>query len=365
MSISLCMIVKDEEEFIEGCLKSVATEVDEIVVVDTGSQDKTKEIATMFGAQVYEMSWPNNFSIARNQSLQYATSDWILVLDADERVSANARQTLDVFIREHSGALGRVEIRSEVLDREVGFEKVTISHNTRFFPRSTSVRFTGRIHEQVIDVDAERLRVNTGLVVYHKGYNLPSHKISEKTARNMSLLKEEIQSGSSNGYYWYQLGKSYEVADQLELAKNSYELGFQLGNEHAVYFPELIMAYLYNLKSLKQEAQVWDVLARGLELYPDYPDLYFFMGKAFMEFGLYDIEMIKRAFETCLLLGEKGTKYPSVLGVGSYLAHYNLGVFYEVLGDLVHANQHYGESVKLGFTPAREALARLNAQETR
>ena len=84
MGISLCMITKDEEGCIRDCLTSVKDFVDEIIVVDTGSTDKTKEIAAEFGAKVYEISWVDDFSAARNESLQHATHEWVLCLDADE-----------------------------------------------------------------------------------------------------------------------------------------------------------------------------------------------------------------------------------------------------------------------------------------
>ena len=87
VKLSLCMIVKNEKAFLERCLKSVQGLVDEIIVVDTGSRDKTKEIALRFGAKVYDFNWCDDFSLARNEWLKYATGDWILVLDADEMIA--------------------------------------------------------------------------------------------------------------------------------------------------------------------------------------------------------------------------------------------------------------------------------------
>ena len=82
--ISLCMIVKDEEQHLENCLNSIKELADEIIIVDTGSKDKTKEIAGKFTNKVYDFKWNDDFSEARNFSLSKATKDWILVLDADE-----------------------------------------------------------------------------------------------------------------------------------------------------------------------------------------------------------------------------------------------------------------------------------------
>src|SRR4030066_1633675 len=83
-TISVCMIVKNEEKFLAQCLKSVKDATDEIIIVDTGSADKTVEIAQSFGAKVYHHPWRNSFSEARNHSISYAVCDWILQIDADE-----------------------------------------------------------------------------------------------------------------------------------------------------------------------------------------------------------------------------------------------------------------------------------------
>ena len=81
------MIVKDEENYLEQCLSSAKGLADEIIIVDTGSKDKTKEIAKKFNAKVFDFKWNDDFSAARNESLKHATKDWILVLDADESLS--------------------------------------------------------------------------------------------------------------------------------------------------------------------------------------------------------------------------------------------------------------------------------------
>jgi len=92
--LSLCMIVKDEESVIEDCLKSVKGVVDQIVVVDTGSRDSTIEICKRYGAEVYYYRWRDDFSAARNESIKYARGDWILWMDADERLDPGSVEKL-------------------------------------------------------------------------------------------------------------------------------------------------------------------------------------------------------------------------------------------------------------------------------
>ncbi|RKX21112.1 MAG: glycosyltransferase, partial [Candidatus Zixiibacteriota bacterium] len=97
MTISACMIVKNEEELLPGCLDSIRDLVDEIIIVDTGSDDKTMEIARSYGAKIFEQPWEGNFSKHRNYSMEQATSDWILIIDADEKLdNSNLRSLVKI-----------------------------------------------------------------------------------------------------------------------------------------------------------------------------------------------------------------------------------------------------------------------------
>ncbi len=96
--VSLCMIVKNEEDYLPQCLESIKDIVDEIIIVDTGSTDKTVKIAESYGAKVYYFKWNNNFSEARNESLKYATKDWILILDADDELHSEYQENLKLLL---------------------------------------------------------------------------------------------------------------------------------------------------------------------------------------------------------------------------------------------------------------------------
>jgi len=93
-SLSLCMIVKNEEEYLQECLASVEDVVDEIILVDTGSTDRTVEIAGQFDAEVHHIPWNDDFAAARNESIKHASGDWILQLDADERLDPESKKEL-------------------------------------------------------------------------------------------------------------------------------------------------------------------------------------------------------------------------------------------------------------------------------
>ncbi|HLJ97346.1 MAG TPA: glycosyltransferase, partial [Gemmataceae bacterium] len=145
--VSLTMIVRNEENTLGDCLRSVADLVDEVVVVDTGSTDRTREMAASFGARVIDFAWCDSFAAARNESLRHATGDWAFWLDADERLDAANRQRLvELF-----GRLGD-ENAGYVMKQHSGPEgdttRGTVVEQTRLFRNHPAVRWEYRIHEQ-------------------------------------------------------------------------------------------------------------------------------------------------------------------------------------------------------------------------
>jgi glycosyltransferase involved in cell wall biosynthesis len=97
--VSLCLIAKNEEANLPACLPSVAGLVEEMIVVDTGSTDRTKEVAAQLGARVFDFTWVDSFAAARNESLRHATGDWILWLDGDELFTEADRSLKGTTIR--------------------------------------------------------------------------------------------------------------------------------------------------------------------------------------------------------------------------------------------------------------------------
>ena len=161
--LSLCMIVKNEEANLDCCLKSVRTLVDEIIVVDTGSTDRSKEIALSHGATIHDFPWNNDFSSARNESLKYATGEWILVLDADEVLDINdhssIRQLIDGKDVDAYRLVQRTYQKQSTSADWISLEEVTelargchgyiTSHLVRLFRNNEQICFKGRVHEQV------------------------------------------------------------------------------------------------------------------------------------------------------------------------------------------------------------------------
>ena len=191
--LSLCMIVRDEESFLPGSLAAAAPLVDEIVIVDTGSTDRTPRIAAAAGARLLEDPWRDDFSRARNLALDAARGLWILVLDADERLLPCSRTLLDRAIQSPKNEALTVEIRSELAGG--GLQS---THIVRLFKNRPEYRYRGRIHEQIAPAIAAHLGLphirppRSPLVALHSGYRPDQRAARQKAARNERLLRAAV-----------------------------------------------------------------------------------------------------------------------------------------------------------------------------
>jgi glycosyltransferase involved in cell wall biosynthesis len=189
--LSLCMIVKDEERNLPKCLNSVRALSPEIVIADTGSTDRTVEIARQYGAQVFSFSFDRvDFAAARNQTLARATGRWILILDADEVLEPASVPLIQAVVASNENAGYYFARRNHASDAE-GF---TTDYAVRLFPNRPDYRYRGRVHEIVdaaILAGGGRL-LTSGIVIDH---NFISNREGRrrKNFRYIEILKEEIE----------------------------------------------------------------------------------------------------------------------------------------------------------------------------
>jgi len=185
------MIVKDEEAFLGQCLESVRDVVDEMIIVDTGSTDKTVEIAERFGAKIVHHAWNGSFSEARNYGLQFATGDWILQLDADEALERDDIPLLKKTIR----AGGRDVFFVKILnDSKEGW---TVHFFQRIFRREKAY-YEGIVHNQLKYNGTDLV---TEIRIYHYGYNLSKEKMTAKHRRTEALLEKQVSEDPTNPFY--------------------------------------------------------------------------------------------------------------------------------------------------------------------
>jgi glycosyltransferase involved in cell wall biosynthesis len=207
--ISLCMIVKNEEECLKRCLDSVKDFVDEIIVVDTGSTDRTVEIAESYGARLYHHPWENDFSKHRNQSISYATGDWILQLDADEELFADDGPKIRDTI-----ATGRADY---YFFRFYDLKKDGAVHGifnlVRLFRNGMGMYFTQKVHNQLQFRGKGAL---SSIRVNHYGYDLSKEKMEAKHNRTTTLLKEMLAENPEDAYSRHQLASSYSMHREFD-----------------------------------------------------------------------------------------------------------------------------------------------------
>jgi len=339
------MIVKNEARCLARCLAAIRPVVDELVIVDTGSTDGTIEIAQGFGAKISHFDWVNDFSAARNFALARATGDWTLVLDADEYAS----EALGVEIREFiqaRPAIGRLKIISDF--RRHGLELRSQSFVSRLFPQG--VHYQGRIHEQVV---SSLLRVNLHGELWHDGY-----LEANKSGRNIQLLLAELERQPDSPYFLYQLAVEYTSLDQTENAFRYLQKAFARMGSTDSLAPNIVVDLLYAAMEMKNFEVGADAIAKSEKLLEDFPDYYLARGLFYMNLirshtakYIGELPKIEQSFRRCLALGETD-KYKSVRGSGTFLANYNLGVFYHAFGKTDAARKCFETAAAQGYGPA-------------
>jgi len=198
-TLSLCMIVRDERPNLARSLATLLPYVSEAVVVDTGSRDGTPELAASLGARVFVIPWQEDFSLARNYSLEQARSDWLMWLDADNRVPPeDAAMLLPLVQRPGDAVLWATEIV------EPGGGRLL---QKRLFPRRPDIFFRYRVHEQLCHPPGLAQEV-TRVRIYHWGYADPRRR-RDKARRNLTLLLKELAERPEDFYVHYQLGRQY------------------------------------------------------------------------------------------------------------------------------------------------------------
>ncbi len=200
-SVSLCLIACDEERMLPGCLASVQGLADELIVVDTGSRDRTREVARQAGARVFDFDWCNDFSAARNAAVSQATGDWVLMLDADERITSDGVRRLREVIDDgavHGALLPLINAARLDIDPEQAVQDA-MSHEApilvaRLFRRGPRLRWSGRIHEQPSEWLSEHQDELAAVAapIVHYGYVDEIEQARSKLERNGELLRLQL-----------------------------------------------------------------------------------------------------------------------------------------------------------------------------
>lgn len=352
--ISICIIAKNEEKHMDNFLSSIKKHMGnyphEIVLVDTGSTDKTVEIAKKYTDKIFFFEWIGDFSAARNFSINCAVNDWILVLDCDEYVDELNPQGFALLMQQYPGGVGMLSRRNHYEMNNT--DSVYTDQVERFFDRR-QYHYEAIIHEQVCRIDGEPFeRVAIPLVVEHCGYNGTPEDMKKKAKRNNELLLKMLEENPNDPYLYFQIGQSYNSIHDDENACYYYGKGLEFEvDPRAEYVQMMVIGYGYNLLHLER----FEEALQFQNIYEDFAfsaDFVCLMGLIYLRNGL----VIKAMQE---FLKATTIEEAHVTGANSFIPNYNMGCINEVLGDIETAVKLYKKCGN--FKPALDRLAELNA----
>jgi tetratricopeptide (TPR) repeat protein len=358
MKLSLCAIVKNEATNLPKCLNSVKNVVDEIIVLDTGSSDRTIDIARSFGAYVFSYPWDNDFAKARNESLKYVNGDWVLVLDADEVLVPEIVPSL------HQAIQSDRHILINLLRQEVGSTQSPYSMVSRLFRRHENVYFSRPYHAIVDDSIAELRQTQPDweigylpdLAMLHYGYQPGEIASKDKLSRAQAAMEQFIVTNPEDPYVCSKLGGLYTQTGKIDRAIDllkqglqapqldstlSYELHYHLGNAYMrqgnlasaishykeaikqPILPKLKLDSYNNLGNLLKELGKFNSAIKAyenaLEIDPKFSTAYHNLGLTLKAIGLFDRAI--EAYHQALQLNPHNPE-----------THQNLGVVFMKLG---------------------------------
>lgn len=298
--LSVCLIVKNEAAHLATCLQSVQPLQPELIVVDTGSSDSSREIAQHLGAQVFDQPWQNDFAHARNRSLAEASGDWVLVLDADEYLTHESCQALQQFLWDPPPGLPRCQLSIHNLtdNGEVGY----VHSLVRLFPHHPGFAYQGRIHEQLVfhGETGSPLIDLPAITIQHTGYTQAMASQRQKSQRNLKLLHQALEDDPDNPDLFYYLGDSYRAAEQPAQALQWLQQALK-GWQELRRWPPLACRTVFQVTSLLLEnhpAQALAFLQTHSSQCDHLPDYFYWLGSGLLAQENHIAAMA--AFENCL-----------------------------------------------------------------
>lgn len=367
-SITVSMIVKNEEQYLKTCLESVRPFAAEIVIVDTGSTDSTKEIAAAFDTKIYDFQWINDFSAARNESLRHATGDWILYLDADEEITPDSVEELKEIAAKDERLGVWVTLRS--IDEKN--RRPNLMRYLRFFRNHPELRFRGRVHEQIID-SLEKLNYSfyqSSITILHHGYNVSAETMKQKAGRNLELLLDDYLE-SPTAYIAFQLGQTFGVLKDKTNAVQYFEKSLEQGYLASHY---RAMAYRFLAAHALEKEQIEEakkLIEKALIENDEQPIVNFIAAKVYLK--LEDVNKgvlyCRRAYQINhdLLTGKKISEFDTLVDEEELIySGMELALTYG-LHDLFHyffdRLKEYPGKITAGFQAEADLLQKLLSRE--
>ena len=360
--ISVCIIGKNEEKNIERCLSPLREQNFEIVYVDTGSTDRTKELAAEYTDNIYDFEWIGDFSAARNYAVKKASHNYVLIIDCDEFLTDIDREALEQAISDHPKGVGQILLNNRC---ESGGAQVTIPNRLERLFHRQHYRYENAIHEQICDVrtgSTYYTRYEAPITVDHIGYAGTAEERRKKTERNNELLFREIAKNPDDPYNYFQAAQSFNLIEDYENAYAYYKQAFSLGLDTENPWVYVMASNFIN--ACVQLGRGDEALAFYLPVYDTYaanPSFLSSIGSLYLD--LEPPRPLKAIVEFVKVLqspvSPDGMDYSAV-------ALYGMGYANELLGNAPAALDFYQKSAEKNYPLALQKLSELQRlSETR
>ncbi len=360
--ISVCIIGKNEEKNIEKCLAPLSKYPFEIIYVDTGSIDRTKELAAKYTNNIYDFEWVDDFSAARNFSLKKASHNYVLVVDCDEFMTEIDLEGIYQAINEHPHGVGML-LRNSYYESD-GMNACYPDRVERLFHKR-HYYYKYSIHEQVTNIKTDGTyyeRYDIPITFDHVGYCGGLEEQLKKVERNNSLLFKEIEEHPDDPYFYFQVGQSFNSISDYENSYIYYKKAFELPlNTEELWVQVMAVAYI---NSMTNTGRSEEALAFFEPRYADFTsdttaDSAFFCSMGVIYLNLNEPQPLKAMMEFV-----KALQCPRFREVSShtYIPYYNMGLVNEMLGNMPSAISFYQKAAALDYTLAKERLRILNIQ---
>lgn len=344
-TLSLCMIVKNEEKYIAKSIDSVKDIVNEIVIVDTGSTDSTLDILKNYNVKLYNYKWENDFASARNFAINKIKSDWILFLDADEILDEASKDNLINYVNTTKLDGCHFIVYNYRAENQNDF---TIHYAFRLFRNNKGYYYKGKIHEQIFNDKYRNITSrfsNEEIILHHYGYSVEVLEKKDKRSRNIPILLEALKENPKDSFNLFNLGNEYLAQNDVNTALYHYELSYSnldLAKHYSVHL-------LYRMAVCYQYIKKYDYAIRfveeGLQRFSPNVDFEYLKGCLFLDTKRYTLAI--DSFNNCLTLGDSGSTVKFVSNCGSINPLMSLGNLYYTLSDYNKALDCYNKILNI------------------
>jgi glycosyltransferase involved in cell wall biosynthesis len=360
IEISLCMIVRDEDPRLPKCLASISPYVDEIVVVDTGSRDTTREVARDYGARVFDFPWVDSFSVARNQSIEQARGSWILRMDADDVIAPEDGAKLRELIHRYPDRDDIAYLMEYRVPPSPDGSGGHVVDQVQLWPNRADLRFQYRLHEQLLPsvLGAGLTTVTSGISIHHCNFDWSWEGQAKRRRRDFPMLEKDLQDHPDDPFVLFNLGMTYHNT-LLEYEVASHYLRRSLNASAGRNgIDRLSWRYLVRCRIAQDDWEAaLDVSEEGRSRYPNEPELLLQAAEILEVLGRQEEA---RAVLDALVLGYDEPHFRcSDIGLRTYRGRTERALLLRRLGHLEHCEYILRELAETYpfYQPAKQELA--------